>query len=103
MLSENHRLYEALEKLDGNDVRVKAALAATRASWHASRKAWPEAVAAFDQLMAADPSTPDSWLRTPGLLRLATALLHQDRPREAAALLTGGSQTPCPGWRSRRP
>ena len=80
MLSENLRLHEALAKLDANDERVQAALAATQANWHASRKAWPEAVAAFDRLVAADPTAPEAWLRTPGLLRLATALLHQNRP-----------------------
>jgi hypothetical protein len=73
-------------------VRVQAALAATQANWHASRQAWPEAAQAFDRLIAADPTKFDAWLRTPGLLRLATALLHQDRPRDAAALLTGGAK-----------
>ena len=41
MLSENLRLHEALAKLDAKDMRVQAALAATQANWHASRKAWP--------------------------------------------------------------
>ena len=91
MLSENLRLHEALEKLDAKDVRVSAALAAAQANWHASRQAWPEAALAFDRLRAADPTAPEAWLRTPGLLRLATALLHQNRPRDAAALLTGGA------------
>ena len=45
MLSENLRLHEALAKLDAKDQRVQAALAATQANWHASRQAWPEAVA----------------------------------------------------------
>ena len=92
MLSENLRLHEALAKLDAKDVRVQAALAATQANWHASRKAWPEAVAAFDRLVAADPKGPEAWLRTPGLLRLATALLHQNRPSVAATLLQGGAK-----------
>jgi len=92
MFSENLRLHAALEKLDSSDVRVAAALAATQANWHASRQAWPEAAQAFDRLMAADPRTPEAWLRTPGLLRLATALLHQNRPRDAAALLQGGAK-----------
>ena len=91
MLSENLRLHEALEKLDSKDVRVQAALAAAQANWHASRQAWPEAALAFDRLMAADPTEPEAWLRTPGLLRLATALLHQDRPADAARLLQGGA------------
>jgi WD40 repeat protein len=92
MLSENLRLHEGLAKLNTKDRRVRAALAATQANWHASRQAWPEAVKAFDRLLAADPTKPDGWLRTPGLLRLATALVHQDRPRDAAVLLTGGAR-----------
>jgi WD40 repeat protein len=91
MLSENLRLHEALAKLDTKDGRVRAALAATEANWHASRRAWAEAVKAFDRLAAADPK-PEGWLRTPGLLRLASALLYQNRPRDAAALLTGGAK-----------
>jgi tetratricopeptide (TPR) repeat protein len=79
-------------KLDAKDRRVRAALAATQANWHASRRAWPEAVKAFDRLVAADPTNPAGWLRTPGLLRLATALLYQNRPRDAAALLKGGAR-----------
>ena len=92
MLSENLRLHEALAKLDPKEPHVQAALAATQANWNASRKAWPEAVAAFDRLKAADPTGPEAWLRTPGLLRLAMALTQQDRPREAAALLAGGAR-----------
>jgi eukaryotic-like serine/threonine-protein kinase len=92
MLSENLRLHEALAKLDGKEKRVQAALAATQANWHASRKAWPQAVAAFDRLMAVDPAGPDAWLRTPGLLRLATALLQENRPAVAAILLQGGAK-----------
>lgn len=92
MLSEHLRLHEALAKLGAKDVHLQAALAATQANWHASRQAWPEAVKAFDRLLAADPKTPDGWLRTPGLLRLATALLHQNRPHDAAALLKGGAR-----------
>jgi tetratricopeptide (TPR) repeat protein len=91
MLSENLHLHEALAKLDAKDVRVQAALAATVANWHASRQDWQQAGKAFDRLVAADPTNPDGWLRVPGLLRVATALLHQDRPRDAAALLRGGA------------
>jgi WD40 repeat protein/tetratricopeptide (TPR) repeat protein len=92
MLSENLRLYAALEKLDAKDGRVQAALAATRANWHAARWAWPEAVAQLDRLLAADPITPGGWLRTPGLLRLATALVHRNRADMAAKLLRGGAE-----------
>ena len=92
MISENLGLHAALEKLDSNDVRVAAAVAAMQANWYASRQAWPEAAAAYDRLLAADPVAPDAWFRTPGLLRLATALLHQDRPAVAAAVLQAGSK-----------
>jgi WD40 repeat protein/tetratricopeptide (TPR) repeat protein len=113
MMSENLRLHEALAKLvEGGGWRVEgarstlhpppstlqAALAATQANWHASRQAWPEAALAFDRLRAADPTTPEAWLRTPGLLRLATALLHQDRPADAVMLLQGGAK-----WRAQDP
>ncbi len=91
MFSENLGLHEALAKLDAKDGRVQAALAATQANWHASRQAWPEAARAFDRLLAADPRTPEGWLRTPGLLRVASALVHRDRPRDAASLLAGGA------------
>ncbi len=56
------------------------------------RRAWPEAVLAFDRLVAADPAEPDAWLRTPGLFRLATALLHENRPGDTARLLQGGAK-----------
>ena len=92
MLSENLRLHEAMAKLDSSDMRVPVGLAAAQANWHASRQAWPEAAAAFDRLVAADPGAPEAWLRTPGLLRLATALFHQNRPSDAARLLQGGAK-----------
>jgi hypothetical protein len=92
MLSENLRLHEALAKLDAKEQHVQAALAATQANWHASRKAWPQAVAAFDRLTAVDTAGPDAWLRTPGLLRLATALLQENRPAVAAIMLQGGAK-----------
>ncbi len=92
MLSENLRLHRVLAKLDTKDVRVSAALAAAEANWHASRKAWPEAALAFTRLTAADPAMPKDWLRTPGLLRVATALLHQNRPGDAAGLLRDGAR-----------
>src|SRR5581483_6938551 len=73
-------------------VRVRTALAAAQANWHASHQEWAEAVAAYDRLAAADPSKADGWLGTPALLRVASALFHKDRPRDAAALLTGGAK-----------
>src|SRR5262249_59280587 len=88
----NLRLHEALGKLDPNDGQVQAALAATQANWHASRQAWPQAAQALGRLLAVQPTEPEDWLRTPGLLRLATALLHQDRPALAAPLLQGGAK-----------
>ncbi len=94
MLSENLRLHEALAKLDAKDPRVQAALAATQANWHASRKAWPEAVAAFDRLVAADP------VRARGLAPHAGTASPGDGPvaSESACrrgrAVTGRSQTP---------
>jgi tetratricopeptide (TPR) repeat protein len=67
-------------------------LAATQANWHASKHQWAKAALAFDRLLAADPTESGAWLRTPGLLRLATALLHQNRPAVAAMLLQGGAK-----------
>ena len=92
MESENLRLHTALEKLGAHDPRVAAALAATQANWYASRQAWPDAVAAYGRLMAADPATPEGWLRAPGLLRVATALLQRQQPAEAAMLLQAGAK-----------
>jgi eukaryotic-like serine/threonine-protein kinase len=91
MLPDNRRVHEALEKLDSNDVRVQAALSATRANWHASRQEWRQAAQAFEQLKTVAPHKPETWFDTPGLLRLATALLHENRPLDAAGLLTGGA------------
>src|SRR5262249_50593247 len=92
MVSENLRMHEALATLDANDTRVQAARAAPEAKWHAARKGGGEAGAAFDRWATADPKEPEAWLRTPGLLRLATALLHQNRPSVAATLLQGGAK-----------
>ena len=58
-----------------------------QANRHASHKEWAEAVSAYDRLAAVDPAGPEKWLLTPGLLRLASALLHQDRPEIAARIL----------------
>lgn len=91
MFSNNLRLHEALTKLDPQEPGVAAALAAAQANWHASREAWPEATEAFNRLRVIDPA-PESWMRTPVLLRVATALLKQGRPSDAAALLSGGAR-----------
>ena len=105
MLSENLRLHEALEKLDTNDVRVPAALAAAQANWHASRQAWPEAVAAFDRLMAAVPPNP-----RPGCARRGYCVWRRlcsiRTGLDAARLSSGRAPTPGPGraaGRFRRP
>jgi WD40 repeat protein len=87
MASENNRLHEALAKLDPQDARVRAALAATRANWHASQQRWAEAAGEFDRLPEPRPDEVGAWLRTPGLVRLATALVHQNRTAEATMLL----------------
>src|SRR5205823_1787119 len=92
MSSENLRLYESLEKLDSKDTQVQAALAATRANWHAAQQRWAEAAKEYDRLQKLSPDKPPSWLRTPGLIRVATALLHDGRPALAATLLTGGAK-----------
>ncbi len=95
MLSDNLRLHEALELLDRQkpgDARVQSALAAAKANWHASRQDWPGAVEACDRLQQLSSAGPQGWLRTPGLMRLATALLHQGRGADAAGLLAGGAK-----------
>src|SRR5262245_59819159 len=66
MLSENLRLHEALAKLDTKDRRVCAALAATQANWHASRRGWPEAVKAFDRLGPPIQPIPRTGCARPG-------------------------------------
>ena len=102
MLSENLRLHEALAKLDAKDVRVQAALAATQANWHASRQAWPEAVAAFDRLVAADPTGPEA------LAAHARAASPGDGPVASGSACRRGHavarrrKTPHPGWASGR-
>jgi WD40 repeat protein/tetratricopeptide (TPR) repeat protein len=93
MFSKNLQLHVALDVLlreSPEDVRLQAASAATRANWHASREEWKEAAEAFDQLKAVSPQNPEDWLLTPGLMRVATAFLHQQRTVEAAAFLSGG-------------
>ena len=109
MFSENLRLHKALEKLDAKDLPLQAALAAAQANWHASRSAWPEAARAFDRLVAADPTEPAAWLRTPGLLRLATASLASRSACRRCTAAQRRCKTPQEGracrnceWRSRR-
>src|SRR5262249_51411308 len=93
MLSENLRLHEALAKLDPNVERVQAALAATRANWHASLQRWELAATEWSRVQKLSPQKPPhEWLRTPGLLRVAAALFHQQRAAEAAALLVEGGK-----------
>jgi WD40 repeat protein/tetratricopeptide (TPR) repeat protein len=93
MLSENLTLHEALQIVARHrpaEPRVPPALAAAQANFHASREEWSKAVEAADRLSALNPDGPQNWLRTPGLLRLATAYLHQGRTAEGARLLAGG-------------
>ena len=89
MLSENLRLHEALEKLDAKDLQ---ALAVSRANWHAAHGRWVEAVQEYDLFHKHRVDEFQSWLRTPGLIRVATALFHQGRLAEAAELLKGGAK-----------
>jgi hypothetical protein len=53
---------------------------------------WGEASREYDRLQKLSPDEPQSWLRTPGLIRVATALFHDGRPAQAATLLTGGAK-----------
>jgi WD40 repeat protein/tetratricopeptide (TPR) repeat protein len=95
MQSEHIRLHDSLQKLASqmpSDKTAEAALAATTANWHASLKQWEAAVHQYDQLKQLNPDSIDVWWRTPGLVRLATALLHLDRPADAASLLGGGEK-----------
>jgi hypothetical protein len=92
ILSEIPQLPEALETLDARDRQVQAAQAAARANQHAARQQWTDAAREFDRLVAADPTNPEGWLRTPGLLRLSMALLHENRHGDAAALLRAAAK-----------
>jgi WD40 repeat protein/serine/threonine protein kinase/tetratricopeptide (TPR) repeat protein len=89
--SEIPRLSEALELLDANDRQVQAAVAAIRANRFAQKGRWAEAAKEYDRLKGLSRDEPQAWLRTPGLIRVATALFHEGRPAQAAALLTGGA------------
>jgi WD40 repeat protein len=93
LLSDDLQLHEPLAILaqrEPNRAEVNASLAATRAHWHAERSEWGQAVEQFDRLKLLSPEAPQDWLRTPGLLRLATALFHEGRSADAASLLIGG-------------
>lgn len=92
MMSDNLGLHAALERFGSKDPEVLAALAATRANWHAAHGHWAAAVKEYDRLQENSPGELQSWLRTPGLLRIATALFHEGRPSVAAGLLTGGAK-----------
>jgi WD40 repeat protein len=92
MWSEIPGLRESLETLDTKDPQAQAAQAAIRANRDAAHRRWPDATKEYDRLKRICPDEPQAWLRTPGLLRVATALLHQGRPAVAATLLTGGAE-----------
>ncbi|MCY2967124.1 MAG: PDZ domain-containing protein [Planctomycetota bacterium] len=93
MLSEDPRLIDSLEHVaqrHPDDLRIQSALAALLASRSAERRDWKQAVAEFEKLASISQEPPESWLRTPGLLRLTTALATESRPREALRMLAGG-------------
>lgn len=93
MLSDNPGLPEALELLlrqHPNRAETQTALAATRANQYAEQGQWGLAAEEFDRLKLLSVEAPQDWLRTPALLRLATALFRQGRVVEAASLLVGG-------------
>ena len=109
LLSDDLQLHEPLETLaqrEPNRAEVQIALAATRAHRYADRSEWQKSVEQFDLLREGEaPAEPaqrelrppnsranvaTQYLRTPALLRLATALLHENRAVEAASLLIGG-------------
>ena len=99
LFSENLRLHESLSILQTqhpDNKRVKAALAATRANWHASQERWVEAAAEFAELKKLDPKSSDSWFRTAGLLRVARALLEQNQVASASDLISAASKR----WRT---
>ncbi len=85
--SQNVRLYRALEQLDSTDRRVVAALAATRAHWHASEQRWAEAARETERFRETDSESLDEWLDSQGVIRVAQALLHNGQPSEASDLI----------------
>ena len=99
LFSENLRLHESLEVLyrwDRENRRVQAALAATRANWHASHERWAEAADEFSKLQTLDPTTSHAWLRTAGLLRVARALFEQNQAASASELVNAARKQ----WRT---
>lgn len=95
LISENLDLHESLAILAQRrpeDAQVAAAYSAALANWHASGHRWADAATAFDKLLETEPQQPEAWLLTHGLMRVATALTHQDRYTEAASLLAGGTR-----------
>jgi WD40 repeat protein len=110
MLSENLRLHEALERLSkapfaprkdvlsrserrqNDDPRVLAALAAARTNWHASQRRWNAAADEYQRFKQLGSDDLWDWLRTPGLLRVARALIEQDQLAEARTLLSGAAK-----------
>ena len=93
MISEDPDLPEAVEILsqtepDSDSLQVAQRLA--QANSHASKQQWPEAVEHLDWATTRGEA-PESWFRTAGLLRLATALYHQGRSADAVALLSGSA------------
>ena len=79
---------------------MQAALAATQANWHASRKAWPEAVAAFDRLVAADPSGPDRLAAHARTASPGDGPVASESARRRGHAVARRRKTPYPGWAS---
>ena len=81
MASENLDLHEALARFDSTDARIGAALAATRANWHAANGRWGEATKEFARLQELSPNGPHTWLKPAGLLRITLAFLKQNQAK----------------------
>lgn len=93
MLSDNPQMLPALTLLAerrGNEPQVEAAFAAVTAGVGGEDS--EDTARAFDHLRKVSSTPPRDWLRTPGLLRLAAALVKQDRVAEAAELLVDGKR-----------
>ena len=95
LFSENLRLHESVAVLlqqHPNNQHAQAALAATKANWHASHQRWAEAAVEFEKLQELDSDRSHAWLRTAGLLRVARALFEQDQAASASELLYAASK-----------